>query len=559
MSRPAHISLSLSKLVIAGLAVLITLLNFNHHKWNRQGEVIQWDVISYYAYLPAVFIYHDIDLDFRDENIDKFANLVWPLPTPTGKKAIVTSMGMSYLYAPFFFIAHGVALVTNYEPDGYSVPYRFALVFSALFYLILGLIFLRKVLRYYFTENVTAVVLVTVVLGTNLLYYSVYEAPMSHAYSFSLIAIFIFLTRWFFRKPGAVSALLIGLVSGLIALIRPTNIIILLILLLWDITSWKSFVNRIVFFLRRIDLVLLMVLLFFAVWVPQFLYWHHVSGKYLYFSYGAIGGKFFWKNPQFWNILFSYKKGWLVYTPVMLFTLAGLFWSSWKQPAFLIPVLVYFIINLYILASWWSWWFGGCYGNRAFIDSYALLALPLGVMVEKILSLKRPLRYSLMGSLFVLVLYNDFQIRQYNHGALHYWWMNREAYWEDFLRDKPTGKYWELVTFPDYDMARKGIYREILPDLKIEISEKQVKKSIQKAIADTTVNHDNLSLLVDSIYSVRHDYYRKKMILNFLEKKIRDNPSLMRQYKKEAKKEKINMDSVIRHEACYLIQKYEYK
>lgn len=548
-----------SAVAIAGLALVITMLDFNHHKWERQGQVIQWDVISYYAYLPAVFIYHDIDLKYRAENLEKFANLVWPLPTPTGKNAIVTSMGMSYLYAPFFFIAHGVAKITPYETDGYSVPYRFALVFSALFYLILGLVFLRKLLLNYFTEPVTALVLITVVLGTNLLYYSVYEAPMSHAYSFSLIAIFLNLAWRFFRLPRTGTAMLIGFTGGLIALIRPTNIIVLLVLLLWDVRSWKGFVHRITFFLRRFDLVIIMMLLFVAVWVPQFLYWYHVSGKYLYFSYGAAGGRFFWNHPQFWNILVSYKKGWLVYTPVMLFALAGLFWSGHKRPAFLLPVLVYLIINLYILASWWSWWFGGSYGNRAFIESYALLSLPLGAMIQKILSLKKPFRYGLTGLLFILILYNDFQIRQYNHGALHYWWMNREAYWENFLRDQPTGRYWDIITVPDYDLARKGIYREILPKIKYTITPEKIRNKIKEHAVvqkgDTLMNNTS----IDSIYRADSMYYRREIILDILQRKIRDNPSLMRQYKKESKHTGMDMDSIISAEAIRFINKYDYK
>jgi len=555
------ISRHLSKLVITVLAVIITLLNFNHHKWQRQGQVIRWDVISYYTYLPAVFIYHDIDLNFRDENIEKFGNLIWPLPTPTGKKAIVTSMGMSFLYAPFFFLAHLTATLTSYEADGYSVPYRFALVFSALFYLILGLIFLRKVLLAYFSETVTSITLIAVVLGTNLFYYSVYEAPMPHAYNFSLIAIFIYLTRHFFLKPGFPIAVLIGLTGGLITLIRPTNIIVLLVYLFWDVSSGKAFVQRILFFLHRIDLLLVTVVFFIGIWIPQFLYWHHVAGKYLYFSYGAIGGKFFWKNPQICNILFSYKKGWLVYTPIMLFAFAGLFWTRHKRPSFFLPVVIYVVVNIYILASWWSWWFGGGFSNRAFIDSYALLSLPLAVTVEKILSLKKQAQVPLLGLLGILIFYNDFQIRQYNHGALHYWWMNRDAYWENFLRDKPTKRYWDLVTFPDYDLARKGIYSEILPDLKINITEDQVKKRIQASVADT-FRHKVTSVpphLVDSLYSTQRDLYRKQIILDILEKKIRLNPSLMRQYNKEAKKENINIDSLIIRQAYYLIDKYNYR
>ena len=244
---------------------------------------------------------------------------------------------------------------------------------------------------------------------------------------------------------------------------------------------------------------------------------------------------------------------------VMIFALAGLFWSHSRRPAFLTAVTVYLVVNLYILASWWSWWFGGCYGNRAFIDGYAVLALPLGVTLEKILSAKKTWRYGLTGLLLLLVTYNTFQIRQYRHGALHYWWMNREAYWENFLRSRPTGRYWELITFPDYDLARKGIYREILPDLKIEIPEEKVRERIRENVADTTLRKDLIPRYTDSIYTQQGPRYRRELILEFLVKKIRANPSLMRQYRKEAKKEDTPLDSLLLREADYLIHKYNYK
>ena len=39
--------------------------------------------------------------------------------------------------------------------------------------------------------------------------------------------------------------------------------------------------------------------------------------------------------------------------------------------------------------------------------------------------------------------------------------MNKEAYWETFLRLRPTTKYWHVITIPDYEKAREGIYTAI--------------------------------------------------------------------------------------------------
>ena len=57
----------LSKYVILFFIITIPFVNFNHHNYSGDEGVIKWDVKSYYAYLPATFIYNDLSLDFIDE------------------------------------------------------------------------------------------------------------------------------------------------------------------------------------------------------------------------------------------------------------------------------------------------------------------------------------------------------------------------------------------------------------------------------------------------------------------------------------------------------------
>ena len=87
-----------------GLIFLSTLLiNFSHHRWQQEDKIIEWDIKSYYAYLPATFIYQDLSLDFLFmTNLENLKDLIWPIET-LKKKAIIATMGVSILYAPFFW------------------------------------------------------------------------------------------------------------------------------------------------------------------------------------------------------------------------------------------------------------------------------------------------------------------------------------------------------------------------------------------------------------------------------------------------------------------------
>jgi len=437
------------------LSVLIYMVN--DHNWTKKHKVIDSDVMGYYLYLPATFIYQDFSLDFIQENFALFKDRVWFLESPTGKRVIQYTTGMSILYSPFFLVAHGVSSWFGYEPNGYTAPYKIALLISCLFYFGLSLYYLRKILLMYYSPLVTAITIVIIGLGTNLLHYVTAEAPMTHAYNFSFFVFFLYLLIKWLKYPTYLTTVLLGFVTGMIGLIRPTNTLIVILFILWGVVSWKGFVGRLTFLLKSSHKVLLMILAFLVVWIPQFLYWKYISGSYLYFSYGDRAW-FFFDDPEIINLLFSYRKGWLLYTPVMLFALIGIpLLIKYAKEAFL-PLLVFTVLNIYILASWCFWWYGGSFGLRAFVDSYGLLAIPLAAFISWSLERKLVLKIVFTTILAVLVAFNIFQNAQYRNGAIHFVSMTKKAYWETFLKLKPTQKYQDALEFPDY----RGVEQRII-------------------------------------------------------------------------------------------------
>ncbi len=146
----------------------------------------------------------------------------------------------------------------------------------------------------------------------------------------------------------------------------------------------------------------------------------------------------------------------------MFFASLGILTLTKIRKGLLLPISIFYVLNIYIQSSWWCWWFGGSFGLRAFIDSYAIMAIPLASILSY-LSSNKIMKYVSISVLVLLIGFNNFQIQQYNRRAIHYWWMNKEAYWETFLKLRPTKRYWEVITIPDYDKAREGIYIDIKP------------------------------------------------------------------------------------------------
>ncbi len=240
------------------LTATIVLVQANVRLWEKPMRVFQWDIKSYYAYLPAAFIYQDISLEFTREDPDFFSDKFWPKPAPNGGLVLVMSMGLAMLYLPFFLMGHFVALISGAEATGYSPPYAFFILLSGLVYLIAGLFLLRKLLLRYFSDITVALVLVSLVLGTNLFWYASLEAPMTHVYSFALFSLFLVLTASWYDTHNWKTTLLLGLLSGLIVLIRPANIVLLIFFVFYGIGSPADMKNRLRLLASRFGSILLM-------------------------------------------------------------------------------------------------------------------------------------------------------------------------------------------------------------------------------------------------------------------------------------------------------------
>jgi hypothetical protein len=442
----------LSVYTIIFCVFIISVFIFTSRVWKRENSVIYWDVVSYYAYLPATFIFNDIRLE-KKESYEN--GIFWPDTAPNGGKVIKTTMGLSFLYAPFFFAGHIYANVFDYQTNGFSVPYKLALLIGALFYLTVAMIFMRKVLKKFFPDIVVALTIIAIVLGTNLAYYSSREGAMSHLYSFTLFSVFVWLTIRWHEEHKLLLLLLSGALAGLISLIRPTNILILIFFLLYDVSSWKTFVQKIRFIIRHFHWFIFMFIAFVIIWIPQLIYWKEITGHFLYYSYHTES--FFFNNPQILNGLFSYRKGWLLYTPIMAIALAGIPLLFFKMKNISFAVLVFVAVNIYVVFSWWCWWYGGGFGQRPMIDSYIIFSFPFALVLDQS---KKAGKYFFAGVatiVFILLLHNIFQLEKYKYGSIHFDSMTREAYKRSFFRLHPPDGFYDVIKAPDYEKAVKGI------------------------------------------------------------------------------------------------------
>ncbi len=439
------------------IVIFIFFNSKNIKKWDRENNnVISWDVISYYAYLPATFIYNDYTLDFMDNYKGPHKFVFWPEKSPSGKKVILTSMGMSILYSPFFFVGHMYAKVFGYDAGGFSPPYHLALTISTIFYFAVGLFFLSKLLLKFFNPYISAWTIILVTIGTNIYFYVNHIQAMSHPYSFALIIMFIWYTIKWYETPKLKYTIFLGLLIGIISLIRPTNIIVALFFIFWDIKNIPDVKSRLLLFIRQYKTILILVFCCFIVWLPQLLYWKSQTGSFLYYSYGEEN-KFFFNHPRILKGIFSYRNGWLVYSPVMIFSVLGMLvlWKKFKEAQ--VSIILTFLVFIYVIYSWWCWWYGGSFGSRAMIDLYGLLALPTAAFFSYISEKKRIIKGSFIFLSFVLLIAGIHHTAKFRHQSFHWDSMTKEAFWDSYFKTYPSNTLDQKLKQPDYEKARQGI------------------------------------------------------------------------------------------------------
>jgi hypothetical protein len=455
MSFIKRINVFKLQVILTLVIISVTWVNFNQVLW-KHLDVVKHDVVNYYSYLPAFFYEKDLSLSFLNDTVNQKIEKQFYAPnyTPEGKPVIKMSMGMSVSYLPFFALAHVYAKYFNYPVNGFSEPYQFALQFSSLFYYLLGLWFLWKVLRIYFSKETSTLTLFLISFATNVFFYLTIIAAMSHIVGFAFISMFIYFTIKWHNLFQWKHLLLIGFIGGCLTLVRPINFLVFLFFALYGIQNPADFFKRIHLFLEKKWMILVMCVLAFLIVLPQLLYWHYVSGHYFFNSY--VGEHFFFNKPHFVEALVGFRKGWLIYTPIMLFSLVGFFVVHQYLKTLSFALMVFVGIYVYVAFSWWCWWYGGSFSQRVMIDIYPFLAIPFAAFITH-LSVQQKRVKQVVGSLFVFfTLLNLFQTMQAKYNIIHYDSMTVENYFRVFgtITTKPDAN--KYLKIPDYESAKLG-------------------------------------------------------------------------------------------------------
>jgi hypothetical protein len=433
------------------------------HVIDKTDNNFRWDVAGYYSYLPAFFV---CDSNTTDCIPELYKTSL--IDAPFNGKITKGTYGMALMYSPWFALGYKIAMNEHQPLDGYCEPFATSLHWGSIFYALLGLILLRNLLVKFFSEKVTAITLAIIFFGTNLFYYSLGQSEMTHGYLFFLYSAFLLTAYHWYQEQTFRKTILLGSIIAVITLIRPTEIIISVLFLFVALKPDETIGNRISFLLKKLIHILIIIFIGIVVWIPQLMFWKAHTGHYFFFSYP--GERFYWGDPQIINILFSYRKGWLVYSPLLILAFIGFFFMKKEMKLLRNCILVLTLLNIYVLSCWWDWFFGGGFGGRGFVQHYSYLSFPIAALVAFLLEkldkvvLKNILALSFYVIIFSGICLNVGQSYQYVQGIIHFNSMTKKTYWHVFGKYKIYGvaerDYWQSLSAPNYDKLRSGEQRD---------------------------------------------------------------------------------------------------
>jgi hypothetical protein len=425
-------------LLISGIFVVFIIVQLLRGADGKR--IIDGDGSGYYSYLTTVFIHKTIDfnavfdfersrrgLEYTGHYFHKHEDV----------RINKYYLGTALLIMPFFLIALLYSMIIGMPPDGYNILFQYAVALAAAFYTAFGMVVINRLLKAYnVSKKLSLFTILLLLFGTNLFHYTFLDPAFSHVYSFAALALFLLASKHFFMHHSKRSLFVAAFALGMVGLIRPSNLLIVFALpfLAGSLAEFKNGANNLIVNKKRF---VAAVFIFAITLGIQFVFYYVQTGRFFFWSYRDEG--FYFTSPAFIDFLFSYRKGFFIYTPMMLLLFPGLFvlWKSSKYQFFSFSIFFLFIV--YVLSSWWNWFYGDSFGMRPMVDYFPLFAIVLALLLKKIEKQKAIASVVALFAIAAIGL-NLVQTYQYQVRILHPDAMTKDKYWYVFLKTSESYK-----------------------------------------------------------------------------------------------------------------------
>lgn len=357
------------------LLLLPTLVQFQF-----AGGRVNGDGVMYYVYVRS--LWKDFDLDFTNEYahyglLGRADQPALSVPTKTGLRRSIFSIGAAVVGSPFFLLGEGVGrLQSLVDPgvdlSGYGPVHRNAVALGSLLMGFVAVLLIHDLLRRHFSSQVALGAALLVWGGTFLHWYMVQQPTTSHAPS----ALAAALTLWLWDRDrggrGPLGFLALGLVLGIAMSIRWQNGVLLLLPGL-ELTArlWRERAE----WPRLLGSGGLLAAGVLVGAFPQLGAWKALYDMWV-LPYPPHGRDFVrLDHPFVLETLFSSRHGLLSWTPMLWAGYLGFLPLLRRRPRLAWPLLPLLVFMTYVNMCSGDWWAGASFSNRRFDSLLPILAL----------------------------------------------------------------------------------------------------------------------------------------------------------------------------------------
>ncbi len=326
-------------------------------------------------------------------------------------------LGPALFWSPFYILAHFILMILGYPNfhTGVTTGHQTALSFAALVYGSAALFLIFGVLRKYFTRNIALASVVVLTCSSFGVWYWLYEYFMPHTVSLFITTLFLYLWLRWRNDPGTIKRwFVLGVVGGLMTMGRWQDSVFVLVPALDELPKYIRLARGKNWPALR-SLAICHVV--FAVggviaFSPQLIFWKIMFGSFTGFLEHY---RLLWTGPNFIQVLYSYNRGLLTWTPVMTICLIGLVLLLWRESRIAALLLLGFLAELYVNSANSQWWSGASFGARRFTACFLPFAVGLAESLR--ISLRKPaIAVSILCVL--LVVFNISLMRRVATGRL---------------------------------------------------------------------------------------------------------------------------------------------
>jgi len=308
------------------------------------------------------------------------------------------------------------------------------------------------VLRKYITTAATLVTLLLLFLGTNFFLMTIYSGALQASILLALMVLVVWMTERWYKKPGWAETIIIGLSMGTLIFVKPAGFASFLVFLFWGAYNRESFKAKWKVFIEHSDLVLTILILFLGGMCMRLFNPQAFEGT-LFCDYVTGKRAVYFLAPWLWQVLFSIKNGWLIYTPLVLFSIPGFYILAERNKKIFYSTFLSALVFVFLLASTPEITIPDNFSQAHMTEILAVLFIPIGYFVGWVFEAGR-MRKVFFGLILAAVIgLNLFQTWQYRSRILNPWFTTPAYYRAVFLKTHVNGQTRMMQEYFNMDMS----------------------------------------------------------------------------------------------------------